>query len=184
MPYDQLLELFHIHGFYMFVSGTFHGDIHPGNIIYKDGNIYFVDTSAISHTGPKIRRGLFDFFTGLAYWDYGECAACLNTMAETAIEGKKFEVFREKFITLYADFKESTVSQVSLTQKMMETIKLGVHSGMVFERGIFAIIKSLMYLDGMVLRCNPDAVLLRDMREFIGDTRKIIDETTPEDTPA
>lgn len=184
MSYDQLLELFHIHGFYMFVSGTFHGDIHPGNIILKDGDIYFVDTSAISHSGPKIRRGLFDFFTSLAYWDYGECAACLNTMAETAIEGKKFEAFREKFITLYADFKESTVSQVSLTQKMMETIKLGVHSGMVFERGIFAIIKSLMYLDGMVLRCNPDAVLLRDMREFIGDTRKIIDEATPEDTPA
>ena len=63
MPYDQLLELFHIHGFYMFVNGTFHGDIHPGNIILNDGNIYFVDTSAISRTGPKIRRGLFDFFT-------------------------------------------------------------------------------------------------------------------------
>ena len=183
MPYDQLLELFHIHGFYMFVSGTFHGDIHPGNIILKNGDIYFVDTSAISQSGPKIRRGLFDFFTALAYWDYGECATCLNAMAETGIEGKKFEIFREKFITLYADFKESTVAQVSLTQKMMETIKLGVHNGMVFERGIFAIIKSLMYLDGMVLRCNPDAVLLRDMRAFIGDTRAIMEATVPAADP-
>jgi ubiquinone biosynthesis protein len=181
MPYDQLLELFHIHGFYMFVNGTFHGDIHPGNIILKDNDIYFIDTSAISNTGPKIRRGLFDFFTALAYWDYGECAACLNKMAEKGIAGKQFDVFKEKFVALYADFKESTVSQVSLTQRMMETIKLGVHSGMMFERGIFAIIKSLMYLDGMVLRCNPDAVLLRDMRQFIGDTRKILEETTTDD---
>jgi ubiquinone biosynthesis protein len=164
----------------MFVQGTFHGDIHPGNIILKDGNMYFVDTSAISRTGPKIRRGLFDFFTGLAYWDYGECAACLNKMAEKGITGTQYETFRKKFIELYADFKESTVSQVSLTQRMMETIKLGVHSGMVFERGIFAIIKSLMYLDGMVLRCNPDAVLLRDMRQFIGDTRKMMEETVPD----
>ena len=52
---------------------------------------------------------------------------------------------------------------------MMQTIKLGVHSGMHFERGIFAIIRSLMYLDGMVLRCNPDAVLLRDMRPLIAE---------------
>lgn len=181
MPYDQLLELFRMHGFYMFVSGTFHGDIHPGNIILKDGDLYFVDTSAISHTGPKIRRGLFDFFTALAYWDYGECAACLNRMAETGITDKRFDAFREKFIALYDGFKESTVSQVSLTQKMMETIKLGVHNGMVFERGIFAIIKSLMYLDGMVLRCNPDAVLMRDMRPFIGDTRAIMEANVPAD---
>jgi ubiquinone biosynthesis protein len=184
MPYDQLLELFRMHGFYMFVSGTFHGDIHPGNIILKDGDIYFVDTSAISHSSPQIRQGLFDFFTALAYWDYGECAVCLNRMAESGITGKKFDAFREKFVALYADFKETTVSQVSLTQRMMETIKLGVHNGMVFERGIFAIIKSLMYLDGMVLRCNPDAVLMRDMRPFIGQTRALMGETLSVDPQA
>jgi ubiquinone biosynthesis protein len=63
---------------------------------------------------------------------------------------------------------------VSLTRKMMQTIKLGVHSGMAFEKGIFAIIRSLMYLDGMVLRCKPDAVLLRDMRRFIGEFEKLV----------
>jgi ubiquinone biosynthesis protein len=46
---------------------------------------------------------------------------------------------------------------------------LGVHSGMVFEKGVFGIIRSLMYLDGMVLRCNPEAVLLRDMRRFLAE---------------
>ena len=51
----------------------------------------------------------------------------------------------------------------------METIKLGVNSGMVFERGMYPIIKSLMYLDGMVLRCNPQALLVRDMRKFIDE---------------
>jgi ubiquinone biosynthesis protein len=58
---------------------------------------------------------------------------------------------------------------------MMDTIKLGVHSGMEFERGMFAIIKSLMYLDGMVLRCRPKAVLMEDMRPFIGKLAALID---------
>ena len=57
---------------------------------------------------------------------------------------------------------------------MMDTIKLGVHCGMEFEKGMFSIIKSLMYLDGMVLRCNPDAVLLKDMRPFIQGFEKIL----------
>lgn len=54
---------------------------------------------------------------------------------------------------------------------MMETIKLGVNSGMRFEKGIFPIIKSLMYLDGMVLRCNPQAILLKDMRKYIDELK-------------
>ena len=63
--------------------------------------------------------------------------------------------------------------EMSLTQKMMDTIRLGVNSGMLFSRGMFPVIKSLMYLDGMVLRCNPDAVLLKDMTQFISEFKKI-----------
>jgi len=174
LSYDELLELFHIHGFYMFCAGTFHGDIHPGNIIIRQGSIYFIDTSAIGRVGPKIRIGLFRFFKALSCWDYDECARCLNAMSEAELEGRAFSRFREKFLALYADFTGSTVSQVSLTKMMMDTIKLGVHSGMVFEHGMFAIIKSLMYLDGMVLRCRPDAVLMEDMRQFISETERFV----------
>ena len=93
LPYEQVLHLFYIHGFYMFVVGTFHGDIHPGNIILKDGCLYFVDTSAVSHAGPKIKRGLFEFFKALAYWDYDKCAYFLNKMAEKEIAGRRYEAF-------------------------------------------------------------------------------------------
>jgi len=104
-------------------------------------------------------------------YDYDRCAEYLNQMAESRIEGEAFDKFKVKFHDLYRDFKNSTVGQVSLTKKMMETIKLGVNSGMRFEQGMFPIIKSLMYLDGMVLRCNPDAILLKDMRQFIDELR-------------
>lgn len=169
MRYEQLLELFRIHGFYMFCMGTFHGDLHPGNVLFSGGKLWFVDTGYIGHVAPKIRRGLFEFFAALSEYDYPRCAAALNRMSERELGGAALDAFRGKFLELYADFRDRTVAEVSLTRKMMQTIRLGVHSGMAFEKGIFAIIRSLMYLDGMVLRCNPDAVLLRDMRPFIGE---------------
>jgi ubiquinone biosynthesis protein len=172
LGYDMLLELFHIHGFYMFCIGTFHGDMHPGNVLLTGGKLCFIDTGYIGNVGPKIRRGLFEFFAALSEYDYPNCAAALNRMSETELTGAKFAGFQGKFLELYADFKDRTVAEVSLTKKMMQTIKLGVHAGMTFEKGIFAIIRSLMYLDGMVLRCRPDAVLLRDMRRFIGEFAK------------
>ena len=43
-----MLELFRIHGAFMFGLGTFHGDLHPGNAMMDDqGNFFFIDTGAI-----------------------------------------------------------------------------------------------------------------------------------------
>lgn len=174
LGYEMLLDLFRIHGFFVFCIGTFHGDIHPGNIILSKNRdaLYFVDTGAVSTVGEKMRTGLFNFFEALSEYNYKQCAYCLNRMAEHEIDGKRYAEFEKKMTALYSDFTGSTVSQVSLTRRMMETIKLGVNSGMVFEEGMYPIIKSLMYLDGMVLRCNPDAVLVRDMRPFIDEFKK------------
>ena len=82
LDYATLLELFHIHGFYMFCVGTFHGDMHPGNVLLTGDKLCFIDTGYIGHVGPKIRRGLFEFFAALSEYNYPDCAAALNRMSE------------------------------------------------------------------------------------------------------
>ena len=174
IDYQTLLDLFLIHGTYMFVAGTFHGDIHPGNVILSNNMFYFVDTGSTATVNDKLRKGLLNFFEALSYDDYPLCAKGLHEMSDVNLSEKRYKLFIDKFIVLYKDYKGSTVSQVSLTQKMMETIKLGVNSGMSFDKGMFPIIRSLMYMDGMVLKCNPDAVLLKDMQPYIRQFKKQI----------
>lgn len=172
--YDEMLQFFYIQGFYIFIAGQFHGDIHPGNIIYNDGKFYFIDSAYIGKVGDKIRVGLFHFFDALSNNDYKQCAYSLNSMSENEIQGNEYDIFEQKFIALYKDYAGKTVSEISLTKQMMLTIKLWVNSGMQFEKGIFSIIRSLMYLDGMVLKCNPNAVLMEDMKQFTEKYRKYI----------
>ncbi|MDY0210982.1 MAG: AarF/ABC1/UbiB kinase family protein [Acholeplasma sp.] len=169
MSFEDILELFHIHGFYIFIIGTFHGDLHPGNVIKHGQDFYFIDTGAISTVGKKIQMGLFEFMEHLAYYDFDGCAKALNRMAMKEISGKAYEKFHSALLKLYIGFENSTVSEISLTKKMMETIKLGVNSGMVFEKGMFPIIKSMMYLDGMVLKGAPNTVLMVEMRRFLDE---------------
>ena len=46
MEWDDLLQLFRIHGAYMFGMGVFHGDLHPGNAMMgEDKNFIFIDLS-------------------------------------------------------------------------------------------------------------------------------------------
>jgi ubiquinone biosynthesis protein len=40
--YEDMLKLFYLQGFYIFIAGKFHGDIHPGNVLYDGRQFYFV----------------------------------------------------------------------------------------------------------------------------------------------
>ena len=167
LKYEYLLKVFKYHSFYMFKLGVFHGDLHPGNIILDpNGEINLIDCSTIGRVKNKLRVGLFWFFYYLCRYDYDKAVFYLNEMSEKELVDERYLRFKKDFKKLYSDFKNSTVSQVSLTKRMMETIKLAINSGMEFEEGMFHIIKSLMYLDGMVLKCNPDVNLMDDIREF------------------
>lgn len=172
LPYEELLKLFLVHGAYMFGVGVFHGDLHPGNVIWQDGQIYFLDTGALSRVSDNFRQGLFAFFEALALEDYVGAACAIHRMSRRPLAHAAWEVYLRGFLELYRDFAGKTVSEVSLTRQMMRTIQLAVHSGMEFERGMYPIIKSLMYLDGMVLKCNPKAVLMRDMRPHLATFKR------------
>jgi len=168
LAYDLLLELFKIHGFYLFCQGEFHGDLHPGNIISgKDSKFYFIDTASISKSSPLISTNLLKFFFELSEYNYFSAAHYIHEMAVTKLDESKLKKFKLDFSKLYANFKGKTVSELSLTKQMMETMKLAIISGMSFDHSLFPIIKSLSYLDGMVLNSNPKADLIKDMKKSI-----------------
>jgi predicted unusual protein kinase regulating ubiquinone biosynthesis (AarF/ABC1/UbiB family) len=73
------------------------------------------------------------------------------------------------FERIYSGFAGKSVGEVSMTRQMMESFKLAVSAGFAFPQGAFPIIKSLMHLDGMAIRCNPQARLLEDVARYAND---------------
>lgn len=165
LPYETMVEIFRAHGFYIFTRGTFHGDIHAGNIMVNaDQKIFFIDTGALAVVPEQLRIGLFKFISNLSRYNYDGCVQALNNMAESKLTEQEYQQYKDHFYDLYKNFKGKTVGEVSLTRQMMFTIKSAIEHGMRFERGMFPIIKSMMYLDAMVLKCNSSALILEDMR--------------------
>ena len=89
LSWDDLLQLFRIHGAFMFGIGTFHGDLHPGNaMVDENGMFTFIDTGAISHAPDSVRSALFGFFYYLAKGELDEAFEAMLTMADTPHPGQ------------------------------------------------------------------------------------------------
>ena len=179
MEWDDLLQLFRIHGAFMFGMGVFHGDLHPGNaMMTKDKDFIFIDTGAICEAPDHDRKALFGFFYFLAKGELRNSFDAMLTMADVAPTGKTLQTYYDSMHELYDGFVGTSVSEVSLTEQMMKTVKAAVLAGCSFGEDAFPIIRSLMYMDGMVLKGHPDVDLISSMGPYLDEFATLIDPAT------
>jgi len=165
LAWEDLLELFRIHGAFMFGVGTFHGDLHPGNcILDKQGNFVFIDNGAICEAPRKVSNSLFNFFYYLSSNDKDLAFESLISLAERRPRSVKVEEFKKDMHEIYRDFENLSVGQQSLTEVMMKTVRSAVeNAGADYGEEGFPIIRSLMYMDGLVIRTYPEVKLISEM---------------------
>tara|TARA_B100000900_G_scaffold375287_1_gene357175 strand:- start:4688 stop:5926 length:1239 start_codon:yes stop_codon:yes gene_type:complete len=176
LTWTDMLELFRIHGAFMFGLGTFHGDLHPGNAMMDDqGNFLFIDTGAICNAPEHVRNALFGFFYFLAKGELRNAFDSMLTMAAVRPTGKTLQTYYDSMNELYAGFVGTSVSEVSLTEQMMKTVKAAVLAGCAFGEEAFPIIRSLMYMDGMVLKGHPHVDLISSMGPYLDEFSILID---------
>ncbi len=176
LTWPDMLQLFRIHGAFMFGIGTFHGDLHPGNAMMDDeGNFHFIDTGAICNAPEHVRNALFGFFYFLAKGELKNAFDAMLTMAGVRPEGATLQTYYDSMNELYDGFVGTSVSEVSLTEQMMKTVKAAVLAGCAFGEEAFPIIRSLMYMDGMVLKGHPSVDLISSMGPYLDEFSVLID---------
>ena len=71
----QLIESYYKQ---ILTEGFFHADPHPGNLMWSDGRVYFLDFGMVGEVGPELREGLVLLL--LAFWQEDE-----SFLAETLL---------------------------------------------------------------------------------------------------
>ena len=176
LEWGDLLQLFRIHGAFMFGIGVFHGDVHPGNVMMDDDKKFvFIDTGAICEAPPRVRNALFGFFYFLARGELKNAFDAMLTMADVAPGGDILDDYYSSMFNLYDGFVGTTVGEVSLTEQMMKTVRAAVLAGCAFGEDVFPIIRSLMYMDGMVLKGYPDVDLISSMGPYLDEFAGLVD---------
>ena len=173
LEWSTLLDLFRIHGAYLFGIGTFHGDLHPGNcIIDNEGRFVFIDNGAICHAPSFVNRSLFNFFEHLSRQEMHSAFMSLLDMTTKKPTGKRMQKYLNRMNEIYADFEKKPVGEQSLTRIMMQTVRAAVElANAEFGEEAFPIIRALMYLDGLVIRTHPEVLLIKSMGPYLDEFR-------------
>ncbi len=174
IPWENLVELFRIHGAYMFGIGTFHGDLHPGNCIIDDsGNFVFVDNGAICEAPRNVSLSLFKFFEELSKNNLDSAFEALLGLAEERPSEERVVRFKNRMSEIYQGYGDKSVGEQSLTDLMMRTVRAAVEdAGADFGEEGFPIIRSLMYMDGLVIRTHPEVKLIAEMGPSLVEFRE------------
>ena len=112
LSWNYLIELFRIHGAYMFGIGTFHGDLHPGNCMIDDsGDFVFIDNGAICEAPRDVSLPLFEFFEGLSKNELDLAFEALLGLAQDRPSEERVSRFKSKMSEIYAGFGEKSVGE-------------------------------------------------------------------------
>ena len=164
------------HGAFMFGLGRFHGDLHPGNsMLARNGMFTFIDNGAICESPKNVRESLFYFFYFLANGKLEDAYSSLLGMAKKEPDKQTKKEYFEAMHKLYNGFSGKSVSEISLTTQMMKTVKTAVLAGCEFGEESFPIIRSLMYMDGMVLKGHPTVDLISSMKPYLEEFSNIVE---------
>lgn len=165
MKYHKFLEIMRYHLFYIFVIGTFHSDIHAGNIIIGDkGEVYFIDCNCITEIEDDFRINFYHFLVELCEGNYEKSTKYLNKLSRTLIPDKKYLNFKKRSREIFAQAENKKIKEFQFSRKIMSLFRAASENGMTFDKSLFPLLKAFIRLEEMAYRTLPEAFFVKDLR--------------------
>ena len=136
----QLLESFYRQ---ILTDGFFHADPHPGNMLWSDGTIYFLDLGMVGEVTPDIRERVLLLL--LAFWqeDVPFLAEILLLLAPEVPERLDLDAFRNEIGELLAQYRHKALAEIQLGPIMQGLTEISSRHGVRLPASLALVGKAL-----------------------------------------
>jgi ubiquinone biosynthesis protein len=149
----QLLEAFYRQ---ILTDGFFHADPHPGNMLWWDGTIYFLDLGMVGEVAPDVRDRVLLLL--LAFWqeDVPFLAEILLLLAPELPENLDLEAFREDIEDLLAHYRHKTLAEIQLGPIMQGLTEIASRHGVRLPASLALVGKALAQMQLAAGQLDPE----------------------------
>ncbi|MFN7249355.1 MAG: ABC1 kinase family protein [Anaerobacillus sp.] len=148
------------------VDGFFHGDPHPGNVLVTTGNqIIFMDFGMVGRLSPQMRDHFASFIISMMVQNTEGVVKAVMKMglipeeANLAMLRADIDMLREKYYDV-------PFSQLSLGEAVNDLFSVATKHGIRIPTDLTLVGKSLLTMEGMVEKLDPDLSIVKIAEPF------------------
>jgi len=162
----QLLESYYRQ---VLTEGFFHADPHPGNLLWADGTIYFLDFGMVGEIGPDLRRNLMMLL--LAFWQ--EDATFLTDITLVIAEQDQRQDidvarFEREMGELLTRYRNMSLHDIQLGPILQEMTEIAVRHDVPLPASLTLTTKALAQVQLAVAQLDPDLDPFAVAGSFLG----------------
>lgn len=150
------------------VHGTFHGDVHAGNLwVLDDGRLAFLDFGIMGELAPQWQDFVRDlFYTGLIDRDFARAARAFKRLGVISDDVGTDQEVGLRLQLVFGPILESTLSQVSLGELIRSAAVTARKLDGTVPPELVLLGKQLAYFERYAKRLAPELVLPKDLFVF------------------
>lgn len=162
----------------VFIDGLFHGDLHAGNFfIYPDNSIGLVDFGVVGRLNSRAQNAVANQLLALAKEDYERLAYEYVDLAPFT-DQVNVDHFAKELRELIAPYYGLTLKNVNMGRLLMSSSSIATHHGLAVPTELMMFFKSLVAIEGLGRKIDPQFDPLSIAIEFSGDlVKKQLDPT-------
>lgn len=150
----------------LFEEGFFHGDPHPGNLLWTDdGRLCFLDFGLTGTLTGEMQDTMTAIFTGLVFKD-AETVALAVYRAGATRERVDIKAFRAEIARLMAKYEGASLDKLGEAGSLTEFVEIASRYHIQLPREFAVIARAGSIVDGIAKRLLPDVDIVEEVRPY------------------
>ncbi len=144
----------------VFVTGFFHGDPHPGNIfVSNDGTIGLCDFGIMGSLDDRLREALANLLVAVVNMDY---ESIVKIHVDIGVVGEDVDIMelREDIRDLLVPYHGRSLREINPVEVFAGIVRVGIKNNVRLPRSLMLLDRTLLILDSLLRRLDPEFVLL------------------------
>ncbi|MBN2036098.1 MAG: AarF/ABC1/UbiB kinase family protein [Chitinispirillaceae bacterium] len=156
----------------IFIHGFFHADPHAGNIIIMEHNVIsFIDLGMAGILTPTTRRRIGAIIEGFVRRDPEAIVRALFGLSDQRFEQREY--LEHEIAELLQEYATAPLRSINIGGLLQRLSRIMVEHKFRLIPGFYLLVKSLVTLEGIGYRLDPDFSLMESVEPF---ARKLIGE--------
>jgi ubiquinone biosynthesis protein len=158
----------------IFVDGFVHGDLHPGNVRFRNNkDLVLLDFGLMIPLDSCKRAEFTRFFLAIATNDGSECAKIAFATSSWRSNRFDWQRFEQAMCGLVSEHSRKTAEQFEVTRFAADLFDLFRRNGLRGTTDFITVILALVVFEGIVKKLSPMLDFQAEARHFISNAGKL-----------